>query len=49
MRDLYSAGPEDVVLGAEELRYAARAVGRVSGAIDVEEVLDNVFSSFLHW
>ncbi|KAF8632008.1 hypothetical protein AX17_004952 [Amanita inopinata Kibby_2008] len=37
---------EDVVLGAEELRYAARAVGKVSGAIDVEEVLDSVFSSF---
>ncbi|PFH50334.1 hypothetical protein AMATHDRAFT_75678 [Amanita thiersii Skay4041] len=38
--------PEDVVFAAEELRYAARAVGKVSGAIDVEEVLDSVFSSF---
>ena len=38
--------PEDIVLGAEELRYAARAVGKVSGAIDVEEVLDGIFSSF---
>ncbi|KAF8630044.1 hypothetical protein AX15_003135 [Amanita polypyramis BW_CC] len=37
---------QDVVLGAEELRYAARAVGKVSGAIDVEEVLDGIFSSF---
>ena len=34
------------MFGAEELRYAARAVGKVSGAIDVEEILDNVFSSF---
>ena len=37
---------DDIVFGAEELRYAARAVGKISGAIDVEEVLDNVFSSF---
>ncbi|KAF8351015.1 tRNA modification GTPase TrmE [Amanita rubescens] len=37
---------DDIVFGAEELRYAARAVGKVSGAIDVEEVLDSVFSSF---
>lgn len=41
-----STSPEDVVLGAEELRYAARAVGKVSGTIDVEEILDTVFSSF---
>ncbi|TFK56232.1 tRNA modification GTPase GTPBP3 [Heliocybe sulcata] len=37
---------EDVVLGAEELRYAARAVGRISGAIDVEDVLDSLFRDF---
>jgi len=36
----------DVVLGAEELRYAAQAVGRVSGLIDVENVLDVVFKEF---
>ncbi|KAK2462332.1 hypothetical protein APHAL10511_005638 [Amanita phalloides] len=41
-----STRSEDVVLGAEELRYAARAVGKISGIIDVEEILDNVFSSF---
>ncbi|KAH8113290.1 hypothetical protein DFH11DRAFT_1510406 [Phellopilus nigrolimitatus] len=34
---------DDVVVGAEELRYAANAVGKVTGAIDVEEVLDVVF------
>ena len=36
----------DVVLGAEELRYAARAIGKISGVIDVEDVLDAVFKDF---
>lgn len=36
----------DVVLGAEELRYAARAIGKISGVIDVEDVLDVVFKDF---
>jgi tRNA modification GTPase len=34
------------VLGAEELRYAAQAVGKISGLIDVEDVLDAVFRNF---
>jgi len=38
--------PEDVVLGAEELRYAAQAIGKVSGLIDIEDVLDAVFRDF---
>ncbi|KAF9442262.1 P-loop containing nucleoside triphosphate hydrolase protein [Macrolepiota fuliginosa MF-IS2] len=38
--------PKDVVLAAEELRYAARALGKVSGAIDVEDILDAVFRDF---
>lgn len=37
---------DDVVLGAEELRYAAQAVGKVSGLIDVEDVLDAIFREF---
>lgn len=41
-----SLAPEDVVLGAEELRYAAQAIGKVSGLIDVEDVLDSVFHDF---
>jgi tRNA modification GTPase len=36
----------DVVLGAEELRYAAQAVGKLSGLIDVEDILDAVFKEF---
>uniref|UniRef100_A0A8H8CKC8 tRNA modification GTPase TrmE n=1 Tax=Psilocybe cubensis TaxID=181762 RepID=A0A8H8CKC8_PSICU len=38
--------PEDVVLAAEELRYAAQAVGRVTGVIGVEDVLDALFRDF---
>jgi len=39
-------GPEDVVLAAEELRYAGQEVGKVSGAIGVEDILDSVFKEF---
>ncbi|KAF9004780.1 hypothetical protein BDQ17DRAFT_1473977, partial [Cyathus striatus] len=38
--------PDDVIFAAEELRYAAQAVGRVTGAIDVEDILDVVFREF---
>jgi tRNA modification GTPase len=38
--------PEDVVLAAEELRYAAVAVGKVTGYIDVEDILDVMFRDF---
>jgi tRNA modification GTPase len=37
---------DDVVLAAEELRYAASAVGKISGAIGVEDVLDVIFRDF---
>jgi tRNA modification GTPase len=33
-------------LGAEDLRHAALALGRIAGGIDPEQVLDEVFSSF---
>lgn len=35
-----------VELAAEEVRLAARAFGRVAGRVDVEDVLDRLFSSF---
>ncbi|KAJ7283402.1 hypothetical protein C8J57DRAFT_1053607 [Mycena rebaudengoi] len=41
-----ATAPSDIVLGAEELRYAAKSVGKVSGLIDVEEVLDALFRDF---
>ncbi len=33
-------------LQAEELRLAANALGRIAGAIDVEDLLDTIFSQF---
>jgi tRNA modification GTPase len=36
----------DSDLVAEELRVAAAAVGRVSGRVDVEDVLDAIFRQF---
>jgi tRNA modification GTPase len=41
-RDL--AGREDLL--AEELRIAGRAVGRLTGRVDVEDVLDVIFRDF---
>lgn len=38
-----AAGPE---LAAEELRLAASALGRLTGRIEVEDLLDEIFSSF---
>ena len=38
--------PEDVVLAAEQLRYAAVAVGKVTGHIDIEDILEAVFRDF---
>ena len=36
----------DLVCSAEELRYAAQAIGKISGNIDVEDVLDVIFRDF---
>lgn len=36
----------DAVLRAEALRLAARALGRVTGRVDVEEILDEIFGRF---
>lgn len=33
-------------LAAEEVRLAARAIGRITGRVDVEDVLDRLFASF---
>ncbi len=41
---LASAGIEE--LGAEELRLASEALGRIVGAIDIEEVYGEIFSKF---
>ena len=41
-----SAGPAGEELIAEELRLAARALGRLTGRVDVEDVLDVIFRDF---
>ena len=33
-------------LAAEDLRLAARAIGRVTGHIDIDDLLDVIFSDF---
>lgn len=38
---------EDLVdLEAEELRYCLKSLSRLTGEVDVEEILDIVFSEF---
>jgi tRNA modification GTPase len=40
----YGVGREDIV--AEELRFAAGALGRLTGRVDVENILDVIFRDF---
>ena len=40
------AGPGREEIVAEEMRLAARALGRVTGRVDVEDVLEQVFRNF---
>jgi tRNA modification GTPase len=44
----FAAAPDDAELAlfAEDLRLAARAVGRITGEVAVEEVLDRIFAEF---
>ena len=43
-----SAGGQDAAseLGAEDLRLAARSLGRITGRIEVEDILDRIFGQF---
>jgi tRNA modification GTPase len=34
------------VIAAEELRYAAQEIGKITGRVGVEDVLDAVFRDF---
>jgi len=43
---LSGQGPLAVDMAAEELRLAASELGRITGAVDVEDVLDVLFSDF---
>jgi tRNA modification GTPase len=37
---------DDIVLMAEDVRLAARAIGRLTGRVDVEDLLDVIFKDF---
>ena len=41
-----TGSPEATELRAEDLRQAAQSLGRLTGRVDVEDVLDRVFSAF---
>ncbi len=44
---LIAAAPDaPAEIAAEELRLSARALGRISGRVDVEDLLDAIFASF---
>jgi len=42
----HSGAAKEVELFAEDLRLAMRALGRITGRVDVEELLDFVFKDF---
>ncbi|MFZ4109420.1 MAG: tRNA uridine-5-carboxymethylaminomethyl(34) synthesis GTPase MnmE [Polymorphobacter sp.] len=42
----YAATTDDFVLRAEGLRHAAHAFGRIAGRVDVDDILDRIFSRF---
>lgn len=42
----YQTERKDLVLAAEELRQAAISLGRITGKIDVEQLLDIIFRDF---
>ncbi|OSD01803.1 tRNA modification GTPase TrmE [Trametes coccinea BRFM310] len=46
LQEFLDTSPDDVVLAAEELRYAANAIGKISGLVHVEDVLDAIFRDF---
>jgi tRNA modification GTPase len=46
LRSAASAKLDAVELRAEELRLAADQLGRIVGAVDVEDLLDVIFAQF---
>jgi tRNA modification GTPase len=37
---------KEIELSAEDIRLSCRAIGEITGYVKVDEVLDNIFSSF---
>ena len=44
--EMLAAGGAELALVAEDLRLAARAIGGITGAVGVEDVLDRIFATF---
>jgi tRNA modification GTPase len=44
--DFLQGDPADLELRAEDLRNAAAALGRLTGRVDVEDILDRIFADF---
>lgn len=44
--DFLNGSPDDLELRAEDVRRAAHALGRITGRVDVEDVLGEIFSRF---
>ena len=37
---------KEIELSSEDIRLACRAIGEITGYVKVDEILDNIFSSF---
>ena len=37
---------KDIELAAEDIRMAVRAIGKITGKVEVEEILDKIFGDF---
>jgi tRNA modification GTPase len=46
LESFLASGSDDIELRAEDLRKAAQALGRITGRIDVDDVLDQIFAEF---
>jgi tRNA modification GTPase len=46
LSDFLNGTPDALELRAEDVRRAAHALGRITGRVDVEDVLDQIFSRF---
>jgi tRNA modification GTPase len=46
LRQFIGGSPDDLELRAEDVRRAAHALGRITGRVDVEDVLDALFLRF---
>jgi tRNA modification GTPase len=46
LRAFFDGSPEELELRCEDLRRAADCMGRLTGSIDVEDILDQIFGQF---